>query len=1639
MADVHKHLFELKKHWEENKELEAVIVDMSNDGAPNQVTKPDIEEDQRRWLIISLCLHNVVSPALRTYVRPIVEAEYKNFKKSHKIDAQQFPNYLKKYPPTKKDMNYESINNNKQIPKVNRKSDFTNFDFRVKDAVDFTKLFLQTHMVHYTGFDDTCDQSALLGIIANMDSFPQLLKVAADKLRTEVRNPWAHVNFTEWDTVKYQTCFQLMTQVIKNMALPRMQFLNGTTIGLELLERLITKTKALAAYIKGIERINYENFETCRNAVANISLSLDSSVQGLKQKDAELEYRADTQATILKQVSKNVDDVKSTVAHSDDNICQLRQQFDLVTKESDETRELVHNTKSDFLQKVEGMAKDIENTHKDIDTIKRNMSHDRPPNMPFFYPPNRLQNFIGRVFELKDLDTNFISNKEKVYTQAICGLGGIGKTTIASEYAWRSADFYVGGIFWLDGENTESISDSVHRLAIDTGTTGQNAQETLHKTTRWLSMVQQKWLLVIDNVDADDISGMISELLLGSWKRESKGHLLITTRRESAEAEEDFQVSTDCCLTLEVFTCQESINFMQIRTGLDVKNECAYVESIIEELGGLPLALEQAAAHIKSLKRFGGTFKQYLEKFKKQRLKFLKVSQRSKARLAVQTTWELNFEYVKQHSDEMGVGNAAVALMYISAFWFADDIPQALINVGSPANITDENLCDILSDDIGPKQIMEILTRFSLFQQKNSDSVSVHRLVQEIVREKVTDTMNQKDILRNAARMIHFALSHCKSPGDVLKSDSIERGSLRMWNRLAIHANVLKTYIINFSKSNADEMDVCFNLETAYLMQTSAIYHSLLQRQDEALAAQDQMLTILTTIEVTDKDCRELTLVKIPLLSDQKLLIENATSAVITDERQPEQGHESMIDVDVEGLRMKGNAAFREKRYQNAIQYYTEIVKSTSNTQLDAKVYSERSLAYLRNKDFQNALRDADECIQIDPTNWKAYCWKAYSIANLIRLGQLEHNWESVGLAAASVARYYNKDCLMEFKMRIEYPVVSYKVIANKNELNKQVSSLMNMSFTTLLLKKGVYNLTGLLETGITKSVQIIGIEDSVEINEGLVPLVFPRFGMFTVDYRIPCCVSVHIENVTFVENSGQVFVDKNVVATFLRCTFSNGQKACENYPKCDGNEGCRNERKGDCAKHFKLEEGENFSSGAVGYPGVVARNGGQVYLKKCKLIRCGGGGALSIGKGSLMNVQNCLIMKMHNMGVEARNGGLAEVIECEIRHNQSHGIAIGPEGRGYISGNTISDNGQEGIWAGGVLLLNYDGKPTAASTDPSGGSICTITENIICNNGKSGISFDGGIYTVRGNRIFDNWLWGLMAKSRSSVNIENNDIFKNKCGGIRIGVNYSAVVFVDGNTIRDHTGPGIFSLNAHENDAFLDEYREMNKKFKLPGVIEDEVEMYSVPLLMTTRNLLRDNDLGIQHPQQMLQVVQTCCQCAKPSDNLKTCGRCKKAAYCSKKCQREHWRKHKHMCEILLLEYNIDIQMLDTKDTKQTFGWTRMPKKEMMILRFESPLPGIGKGKPPERKSSERFIVQIQSGKEYNLYDPETEMLLYDQSLTVDILLKNPKLYHLVQDCGLLSTSKFTTKKIFCWASFKNKGTILSIYTANLPKFQTW
>jgi hypothetical protein len=69
------------------------------------------------------------------------------------------------------------------------------------------------------------------------------------------------------------------------------------------------------------------------------------------------------------------------------------------------------------------------------------------------------------------------------------------------------------------------------------------------------------------------------------------------------------------------------------------------------------------------------------------------------------------------------LGTAAKTVMEITSFLFPDDIPKELINVGFPV-VEDEDINDTLQDEVGLKQVLEILTRFSLFQSTRRDKVT---------------------------------------------------------------------------------------------------------------------------------------------------------------------------------------------------------------------------------------------------------------------------------------------------------------------------------------------------------------------------------------------------------------------------------------------------------------------------------------------------------------------------------------------------------------------------------------------------------------------------------------------------------------------------------------------------------------------------------------------------------------------------------------------------------------------------------------------------------------------------------------------------------------------------------------------------
>lgn len=177
----------------------------------------NISEDQKRWLVIGIAFNKLV-PQIRPFVEQSLTAEYQRLRSSHNIHIQTPPGpILKKHP---KHLKYENINSNINRKLPSGKFDFSNFDYKVSSHVDFAKLYVQPFMAKFSAFDGKCDGSAVLLLLGEVPVFSSAIQSSAKVVKEHVRNEWAHCNFTDWDAVKFQSCFQEMQQLVQSIGLP---------------------------------------------------------------------------------------------------------------------------------------------------------------------------------------------------------------------------------------------------------------------------------------------------------------------------------------------------------------------------------------------------------------------------------------------------------------------------------------------------------------------------------------------------------------------------------------------------------------------------------------------------------------------------------------------------------------------------------------------------------------------------------------------------------------------------------------------------------------------------------------------------------------------------------------------------------------------------------------------------------------------------------------------------------------------------------------------------------------------------------------------------------------------------------------------------------------------------------------------------------------------------------------------------------------------------------------------------------------------------------------------------------------------------------------------------------------------------
>ena len=481
-----------------------------------------------------------------------------------------------------------------------------------------------------------------------------------------------------------------------------------------------------------------------------------------------------------------------------------------------------------------------------------------------------------------------------------------------------------------------------------------------------------------------------------------------------------------------------------------------------------------------------------------------------------------------------------------------------------------------------------------------------------------------------------------------------------------------------------------------------------------------------------------------------------------------------------------------------------------------------------------------------------------------------------------------------------------------------------------------------------------------------------------------------------------------SAIIHFSHCEISAGFSRCQDYPECNGGEGCVAASRGKPICDRTLSFGEPFKSGFTGYPGIQVKGGSTMYITLSHIHHCGGGGALVSDKGSRLFVRKCEVYSNQN-GLEARDGGQLITTENNVYGNSTHGFLIGPDpGCCLICTNKIFENHQEGVYVA-------NNKQEA---------LVTVDGNEIHHNMAFGLSLTNSHLSITNNKIFENGFWGILCTTRTSAKIMGNDIFGNKCGGIFIGINFCAKVAINSNVIRDHAGPCVHYLKRPFPDA--SRIREWDPYFRLPP---GETNLYSYPPTQES-NQVFNNTEGLFHPEEAIERLETgCCHCFGKlcQKDVKRCPECYIAVYCGLDCLQNHRQKHKSLCEVLKRRYSTTVELLETCEN------------DKVKFRFFGPhLKDVGKCPPPKRNGSQAFIVKVQT-LPLNCH-PKQLMLVYDKSLSVDHEIQSSDVFNMVMECGVLGQlNKFTSKKAYFWATFNGGGKKLDIFLSHLAPYQQW
>ncbi|RDW64624.1 hypothetical protein BP6252_10275 [Coleophoma cylindrospora] len=307
-------------------------------------------------------------------------------------------------------------------------------------------------------------------------------------------------------------------------------------------------------------------------------------------------------------------------------------------QDKDNLKLVKHNLKSLY----EHSLRQVIRRRDDIDTAL-----DLGPS--YYLPFLENSGFIGRSAELDELMQRLFLDKN-CQQMAIVGLGGIGKTQIALQFAYsvkREKSEY--SIFWVPALSLESFEQTFTKIAriLKLPQTSLEQGDIKDLVKQRLSAREAgKWLLIVDNADDSDV--LFGSQGLMKYLPESEDGLTLFTSRHQRVAQELVGRNV---VELKKMTDEEAANFLRSLLWSNLECDSITQTEVLIKLDNHPLAISQAAAYMNTNQTYISDYLRLLESTDEDLIHLMSQEFHDNTRYensanAIATTWVVSFDQI---------------------------------------------------------------------------------------------------------------------------------------------------------------------------------------------------------------------------------------------------------------------------------------------------------------------------------------------------------------------------------------------------------------------------------------------------------------------------------------------------------------------------------------------------------------------------------------------------------------------------------------------------------------------------------------------------------------------------------------------------------------------------------------------------------------------------------------------------------------------------------------------------------------------------------------------------------------------------------------------------------------------------------